>query len=289
MSLYMFNLIQLNSADVGRNLVKKQHNSQIHCWTPKGFSIFQYVVVILVIMRWKMMTMCNLVCPQQAQVSHPELVPSAQPVQPALFSSPLYNGTDPGAATTVANLDKSNPCQLALQAQSQVQSQIPVLQPSDSQQASSGSASSSVTQQKPLGSLTGAAETNTEVLTHDSLFFQLFSSSTQSALKTYQYTRIQYHCFCLSLHNRIHYLKPSLWLFVFRIKPQRNTLQDRAMTGTCFCRCKSVIALVISYVVKWTLISRWKFSLMGTDLNFVNNTHGLPYLKMWKFVFTLLQ
>ncbi|XP_062248827.1 serine/threonine-protein kinase WNK2-like isoform X2 [Platichthys flesus] len=98
----------------------------------------------------------------QAQVSHPELVPSAQPVQPALFSSPLYNGTDPGAATTVANLDKSNPCQLALQAQSQVQSQIPVLQPSDSQQASSGSASSSVTQQKPLGSLTGAAETNTE-------------------------------------------------------------------------------------------------------------------------------
>ncbi|XP_062248831.1 serine/threonine-protein kinase WNK2-like isoform X6 [Platichthys flesus] len=100
--------------------------------------------------------------PQQAQVSHPELVPSAQPVQPALFSSPLYNGTDPGAATTVANLDKSNPCQLALQAQSQVQSQIPVLQPSDSQQASSGSASSSVTQQKPLGSLTGAAETNTE-------------------------------------------------------------------------------------------------------------------------------
>ncbi|XP_053281354.1 serine/threonine-protein kinase WNK2 isoform X3 [Pleuronectes platessa] len=100
--------------------------------------------------------------PQQAQVSHPELVPSAQPVQPALFSSPLYNGTDPGAATTVANLDRSNPCQLALQAQSQVQSQIPVLQPSDSQQASSGSASSSVTQQKPLGSLTGAAETNTE-------------------------------------------------------------------------------------------------------------------------------
>ncbi|XP_069382725.1 serine/threonine-protein kinase WNK2-like isoform X13 [Paralichthys olivaceus] len=99
---------------------------------------------------------------QQAQVSHPELVPSAQPVQPALFSPPLYNGTDPGAATTVANLDNSNSFQLALQAQSQVQSQIPVLQPSDSQQASSGSASSSVTQQKPLGSLTGAAETNTE-------------------------------------------------------------------------------------------------------------------------------
>nr|XP_019951724.1 PREDICTED: serine/threonine-protein kinase WNK2-like isoform X2 [Paralichthys olivaceus] len=98
----------------------------------------------------------------QAQVSHPELVPSAQPVQPALFSPPLYNGTDPGAATTVANLDNSNSFQLALQAQSQVQSQIPVLQPSDSQQASSGSASSSVTQQKPLGSLTGAAETNTE-------------------------------------------------------------------------------------------------------------------------------
>nr|XP_043893634.1 serine/threonine-protein kinase WNK2-like isoform X8 [Solea senegalensis] len=103
----------------------------------------------------------------QAQVSHPEHVPSAQSVQPALFSSPLQNGADPGTATSVANLDNGNPCQLAPQAQSQVQGQIPLLQPLDSQRVSSGSASSSLTQQKHLGSVTGPAgqgpaETNTE-------------------------------------------------------------------------------------------------------------------------------
>ncbi|KAG7521054.1 serine serine/threonine-protein kinase WNK2-like isoform X5 [Solea senegalensis] len=105
--------------------------------------------------------------PPQAQVSHPEHVPSAQSVQPALFSSPLQNGADPGTATSVANLDNGNPCQLAPQAQSQVQGQIPLLQPLDSQRVSSGSASSSLTQQKHLGSVTGPAgqgpaETNTE-------------------------------------------------------------------------------------------------------------------------------
>ncbi|XP_031172716.1 serine/threonine-protein kinase WNK2-like isoform X6 [Sander lucioperca] len=110
---------------------------------------------------------------QQAQISNPELVPSAQPVQPAqlthpaVFSSPLLNGSDPCTVTTAAQLDNNNPCQLALQAQSQVQSQIPVLQPSDFQRASSGSASSSLTQQKQLSSLTGAVgqgptETNAE-------------------------------------------------------------------------------------------------------------------------------
>ncbi|KAA8590877.1 hypothetical protein FQN60_001820 [Etheostoma spectabile] len=110
---------------------------------------------------------------QQAQISNPELVPSAQPVQPAqltqpaVFSSPLLNGSDPCTVTTVAQLDNKNPCQLALQAQSQVQSQIPVLQPSDFQRVSSGSASSCLTQQTQLNSLTGAAgqgptETNTE-------------------------------------------------------------------------------------------------------------------------------
>ncbi|XP_040008849.1 serine/threonine-protein kinase WNK2 isoform X10 [Xiphias gladius] len=107
--------------------------------------------------------------PQQAQVSHPELVPSAQPVQPVLFSSPVQNGADPGTTTTAAHLDNSNPCQLALQTQahSQVQSQIPLLQSSDSKRASAGSASSSLTQQKHISTLTGAAglgptETNTE-------------------------------------------------------------------------------------------------------------------------------
>lgn len=119
--------------------------------------------------------MCYLVCllqqvPQQTQISHPELFPAAQPVQPTLFSSPMQNGPDPGTVTTAAHLDNSNPCQLAMQAQaqSQLQSQIPVLQPTESQRASSGSASSSLTQQKHLTSLTGAAgpgptETNTEV------------------------------------------------------------------------------------------------------------------------------
>uniref|UniRef100_A0A3B4X791 non-specific serine/threonine protein kinase n=1 Tax=Seriola lalandi dorsalis TaxID=1841481 RepID=A0A3B4X791_SERLL len=97
--------------------------------------------------------------PQQAQISHPELVPSAQPVQPTLFSSPMQNGPDPGTVTTAAHLDNNNQCQLALQAQaqSQLQSQIPVLQTSESQRASSGSASSSLTQQKHLTTLTGAA------------------------------------------------------------------------------------------------------------------------------------
>ncbi|XP_070765899.1 serine/threonine-protein kinase WNK2 [Enoplosus armatus] len=109
---------------------------------------------------------------QHAQVNHPELVPSAQLTQPAIFSSPVQNGSGLGTATTAAQLDNRNPCQLPPQAQSQsqVQSQIPVLQPSDSQRASSGSASSSLTQQKQLGTLTGAAgqgptETNTEDLT----------------------------------------------------------------------------------------------------------------------------
>eukprot|EP00064_Thunnus_orientalis_P001711 superscaffoldBa00000119_g1714 len=101
--------------------------------------------------------------PQPTQVSHPELVPAAQPVQPAqltqpaVFSLPLQNGLDLGTAAAAAQLDQRNPCQLPLQAQSQVQSQIPVLQPSDSQRPLSGSASSSLTQQKQLSALTGAA------------------------------------------------------------------------------------------------------------------------------------
>ncbi|XP_041801172.1 serine/threonine-protein kinase WNK2-like isoform X2 [Chelmon rostratus] len=107
--------------------------------------------------------------PQQAQVSHPELAPSAQLLQPAVFSSPVQNGSDLSTVTTAAQLDNKIPCQLPPQAlsQSQVQSQIPVLQPSDSQRGSSGSASSCLTQQKQLRALTGAAgqgptETNKE-------------------------------------------------------------------------------------------------------------------------------
>ncbi|XP_044067928.1 serine/threonine-protein kinase WNK2-like isoform X15 [Siniperca chuatsi] len=107
--------------------------------------------------------------PQQAKVNHSELVPSAQLTQPAVFSSPVQNGSDLGTATTAAQLDNRNPCQLPPQAQSQsqVQSQVPVMQPSDSQRASSGSGSSTLTQQKQLTTLTGTAgqgpaETNTE-------------------------------------------------------------------------------------------------------------------------------
>lgn len=138
---------------------------------------------------------CSVLCvfqqvPQQAPVSHPE------PVQPAPFSSPLQDGANPGAATTVANLDNSNPCQLALQAQtqaqSQVQSQISVLQPSDSLRASPGSASSSLTQQKHPSTLMGAAETNTEVWTHDSIPCFIVPT-TCFLLKIYQCNHTQYH------------------------------------------------------------------------------------------------
>ncbi|XP_051806169.1 serine/threonine-protein kinase WNK2 isoform X3 [Acanthochromis polyacanthus] len=114
--------------------------------------------------------------PQQAQTSHPELVSCTQPgqhaqlAQPATFSSPVLNGTDLGTATTASQLDSISPCQLPPQAQpqSRVQSQIPVLQSSDSQRTSSGSASSSLTQQKPLSTHTGAAgQAPTEMNTED--------------------------------------------------------------------------------------------------------------------------
>ncbi|KAM8863026.1 serine/threonine-protein kinase WNK2 isoform 3-T3 [Spinachia spinachia] len=73
--------------------------------------------------------------PQQAPVSHPELVPFAQLGQRAVFSSPLPNG----AGATAAQPDNQNP-----------QGPIPALQPCDS-------ASSGLTQQKPLSNLTDAA------------------------------------------------------------------------------------------------------------------------------------
>ncbi|KAM6982272.1 serine/threonine-protein kinase WNK2 isoform 2-T2 [Tautogolabrus adspersus] len=104
---------------------------------------------------------------KQVLVPHPEHAPSAQLTQPAVFSPPVQNVSDPGTATSAAQLDIKNVHALPPQAQNQIQSQIPVLQHSDSQRASSGSASSSLTQQKQLTSLTGAAsqgpaETNTE-------------------------------------------------------------------------------------------------------------------------------
>ncbi|XP_074538126.1 serine/threonine-protein kinase WNK2 isoform X3 [Halichoeres trimaculatus] len=104
---------------------------------------------------------------KQVLVPHAECVPSAHLTQPAVFSSTVQNGSNPGTATTTTQLDSKNQCQLPPQGQNQVQSQIPVPQHSDSQRASSGSASSSVTQQKQPSTLTGSAslvptETNTE-------------------------------------------------------------------------------------------------------------------------------
>ncbi|XP_034551209.1 serine/threonine-protein kinase WNK2-like isoform X3 [Notolabrus celidotus] len=103
----------------------------------------------------------------QVLLPHPECVPSAHLTQPAVFSSTVQNGPDPGTATNASQLDSKNPCQLPPQAQNQVQSQISVPQHSDSQRASSGSASSSLTQQKQLSTLPGTAsqvpsETSTE-------------------------------------------------------------------------------------------------------------------------------
>ncbi|XP_061591833.1 serine/threonine-protein kinase WNK2 isoform X2 [Cololabis saira] len=101
----------------------------------------------------------------QTQVTHPESVASAQPVQSvqlaqsAAFSSLVQNEADRCKATVVAQLDNIKSCQLPPQAQHQssVQSQIPVLQSSDSQRASSGSASSTFPQQKTLNTVSGAA------------------------------------------------------------------------------------------------------------------------------------
>ncbi|CAN9515404.1 unnamed protein product [Ophioblennius macclurei] len=106
--------------------------------------------------------------PQQAQVSHPDRVSAAQSVQLTqnpVFAAPGHSGTD----TKPAQLDNIGSCQQSppVQPQSHIQSQNSVLQSSDSQKASSGSASSSLSQQKLLGSASGAAaqgatETSTE-------------------------------------------------------------------------------------------------------------------------------
>ncbi|XP_041858985.1 serine/threonine-protein kinase WNK2-like isoform X2 [Melanotaenia boesemani] len=108
--------------------------------------------------------------PLQAQVSYPESVPAAQPIQsaqlaqPAVFSSPVQNGADLCTTTAATQLDNTKS---QAQHQSRVHSQVPVPQSSDSQSASSGSASSSLPPQKKLSTVTGAtsqgpAEVNLE-------------------------------------------------------------------------------------------------------------------------------
>ncbi|XP_056131346.1 serine/threonine-protein kinase WNK2-like [Lampris incognitus] len=106
------------------------------------------------------------------QLSHPDPVHSTQLAQPAVFTPPVQSGPDAGTASVTAQLEHNqNQCQQTVplqgQVQHQAQSQIPVLQPSDSQRASSGSASSSLTQQIQASASTGTpfqapAETHLE-------------------------------------------------------------------------------------------------------------------------------
>lgn len=90
--------------------------------------------------------------PPQTHVSHPGVVPSAHIIQPAQHSqpigcsSPVHSGPNLGSTITA---DNNNACQVPSQSQSQVQSQIPALQPCDSQRASL-SDSASLTQQSKL-------------------------------------------------------------------------------------------------------------------------------------------
>ncbi|XP_034028641.1 serine/threonine-protein kinase WNK2-like isoform X10 [Thalassophryne amazonica] len=107
--------------------------------------------------------------PQQTQVNHGELAYPAQLTQPAVFSVPVHNGTDSSTASTGAQLDHSqNQCQVPphAQAQNQVLSQIPMLQPYESQRPVTGTDASSLVQEKQLTTLTGMPN-STEVNLQD--------------------------------------------------------------------------------------------------------------------------
>lgn len=97
---------------------------------------------------------------------HPSFDPFCSPqlIHTSRFS-PLQNGSDPSAGAAADQLDKSNPCQLPQQAQSQMQAPVPQLP--GSQRALSASASSCLTQQKQLVGAAGQTptETSTEVWT----------------------------------------------------------------------------------------------------------------------------
>ncbi|XP_061625358.1 serine/threonine-protein kinase WNK2 isoform X4 [Phyllopteryx taeniolatus] len=88
--------------------------------------------------------------PQKIMASHPDLVQTTIFTQPAHFSTPAQNGSDQGTIVTDDQSEKK-----------EIQSQIPPLHPSESQSASSGSASSSLTQQQ-FTVVTSLTEANTE-------------------------------------------------------------------------------------------------------------------------------
>ncbi|XP_061529534.1 serine/threonine-protein kinase WNK2-like isoform X2 [Phycodurus eques] len=91
--------------------------------------------------------------PQKIMASHPDLVQTTIFTQPAHFSTPAQNGSDQGTVVTDDQSEKK-----------EIQNQIPPLHPSESQSASSGSASSSLTQQQftVFTGDTSLTEANTE-------------------------------------------------------------------------------------------------------------------------------
>ncbi|XP_023207986.1 serine/threonine-protein kinase WNK2-like isoform X7 [Xiphophorus maculatus] len=98
--------------------------------------------------------------PQQTQDGpSTQQVQQTQLMQPAVFSSPVQNEADLGAATAASQLDSTKSCQMPPQSQHQSrgQGQIPVPQSSDSQKASSRPATGPAFQQKIPGTVTGAA------------------------------------------------------------------------------------------------------------------------------------
>ncbi|XP_027860168.1 serine/threonine-protein kinase WNK2 isoform X6 [Xiphophorus couchianus] len=98
--------------------------------------------------------------PQQMQDGpSTQQVQQTQLMQPAVFSSPVQNEADLGAATAASQLDSTKSCQMPPQSQHQSrgQGQIPVPQSSDSQKASSRPATGPAFQQKIPGTVTGVA------------------------------------------------------------------------------------------------------------------------------------
>ncbi|XP_014889018.1 serine/threonine-protein kinase WNK2 isoform X7 [Poecilia latipinna] len=98
--------------------------------------------------------------PQQKQDGpSTQQVQQTQLMQPAVFSSPVQNEADLGAATVASQLDSTKSCQMPPQSQPQSlgQGQIPVLQSSDSQKASSRPATGPASQQKIPATVTGVA------------------------------------------------------------------------------------------------------------------------------------